>query len=223
MAKVYTDEEMQVYSKNPNVLFICRNRLSLTLEFRRKLYDAWLEVPSASTIRKILIANGFDISSIGQDFYKDIAKGFKRSGPPKFSQLPSVGDDDVVFGINYNKGTCFSSTSYISPVEVKDNHNQLLESGRFVLSGSDIWFSPEFEKELFATYPDITIQQGIKNAGIDINVVGYKLICKLERKFKAINELLKYGSAYTDLIKNDQDVSGGELILNNPFILDFKR
>lgn len=222
MAKVYTDEEMQVYSKNPNVLFICRNRLSLTLEFRRKLYDAWLEVPSASTIRKILIANGFDISSIGQDFYKDIAKGFKRSGPPKFSQLPSVGDDDVVFGINYNKGTCFSSTSYISPVEVKDNHNQLLESGRFVLSGSDIWFSPEFEKELFATYPDITIQQGIKNAGIDINVVGYKLICKLERKFKAINELLKYGSAYTDLIKNDQDVSGGELILNNPFILDFK-
>ena len=70
--------------------------------------------------------------------------------------------------------------------------------------------------------PFFLIKIPIKNAGIDINVVGYKLICKLERKFKAINELLKYGSAYTDLIKNDQDVSGGELIPNNPFILDFK-
>ena len=223
MAKVYTDEEMQMYSKNPNVLFICRKRLSLTLEFRRKLYEAWLEVPSASTIRKILIANGFDISSIGQDFYKDIAKGFKRSGQPKYSQLPAVGDDDVVFGISYDKGTGFSLASYVNPDEVNANINQLIETGRFVFSENGVWFSPEFEKELFATYPDITIQQGIKNAGIDINVVGYKLICKLERKFKAINELLKYGSAYTDLIKNDQDVSGGELILNNPFILDFKR
>ena len=222
MAKVYSDEEMQMYGKNPNVLFICRNRLSLTLEFRRKLYEAWLDVPSASTIRKILIANGFDISSIGQDFYKDIAKGFKRSGPPKFSQLPAAGDADVVFGISYNKDAGVFPTSNISPDEVNAKKNQLIESGRFVFSGNDVWFSPEFEKELFSAYPDTTIQQGIKNAGLDINVVGYKLICRLERKFKAVNALLKNDSAYTELIRNDQDISDNEMALNNPFILYFK-
>lgn len=40
MGKIYSDEELEKYSKNPKVEYICRNKLALTLDFKRELYNA---------------------------------------------------------------------------------------------------------------------------------------------------------------------------------------
>ena len=54
MKKTYTEQEIKILSKNPNVKYVRRNRLGLTLEFRQKLYDEWVKVTRIGTIRKIL-------------------------------------------------------------------------------------------------------------------------------------------------------------------------
>ena len=54
MKKTYTEQEIKILNKNPNVKYVRRNRLGLTLEFRQKLYDEWVKVTRIGTIRKIL-------------------------------------------------------------------------------------------------------------------------------------------------------------------------
>ena len=54
MKKTYTEQEIKILSKNPNVKYVRGNRLGLTLEFRQKLYDEWVKVTRIGTIRKIL-------------------------------------------------------------------------------------------------------------------------------------------------------------------------
>ena len=54
MGKVYSDEEIQMYSENPRVLHICRSQLTLTLEFRKELYAAWIKEPKPLTVRRML-------------------------------------------------------------------------------------------------------------------------------------------------------------------------
>lgn len=52
MKKTYTEQEIQILSGNPNVKHVRRNRLGLTLEFRKKLYEEWVKIPRNGTIRK---------------------------------------------------------------------------------------------------------------------------------------------------------------------------
>lgn len=69
MAKVYTEQEIQILSKNPNVKYVRRNRLGLTLEFRQKLYDEWVKVPRIGIIRKVLNENGVDTRMTGKKIF----------------------------------------------------------------------------------------------------------------------------------------------------------
>lgn len=69
MKKTYNEQEIQILSENPNVKYVRRNRLVLTLEFRQKLYDKWVKVPRIGTIRKILNDNGVDIRMTGKNSY----------------------------------------------------------------------------------------------------------------------------------------------------------
>ena len=44
-AKKYSEEEMEALRKNPNVLEVLENRLSLTIEFRQQVYEEWVLTP----------------------------------------------------------------------------------------------------------------------------------------------------------------------------------
>lgn len=97
LAKVYSDEEIERLSKNPCVYYVCRNRLSLTLEFKQQMYDIWVQKPVASTIRKLLLENGFDTHEIGKEFYKNISKAFKYFGRPQRNRDPAYNAENVKF------------------------------------------------------------------------------------------------------------------------------
>lgn len=67
MKKTYTEQEIKILSENPNVKYVRRNRLVLTLEFRQKLYDEWAKAPVIGTIRKVLNENGVDTRMTGKN------------------------------------------------------------------------------------------------------------------------------------------------------------
>ena len=50
--------------------------------------------------------------------------------------------------------------------------------------GKGITFSDEFRNQLFKAYPEQTIEDGIRNAGIDPEKVGYQRIYALQRMFE---------------------------------------
>ena len=182
MKKVYSDEEMEMYSQNPKVLYICRNRMTLTMEFKRELYAAWSENPKPLTIKKVLIENGFDIRSIGHDFYKNIALAFSRSGEPKFSKSPAYNAGKTMYGAGAISDTGFQPSKTDDAPIVQQRKASLIETGKFIQSGRGIWFSPEFEKELLDGYPETSIRQGILNAGVSLREIGYYQVRKLEKK-----------------------------------------
>lgn len=69
MKKTYTKQEIKILSENPNVKYVRRNRLGLTLEFRQKLYDEWAKDYRIGTIRKVLNENGVDARMTEKIFY----------------------------------------------------------------------------------------------------------------------------------------------------------
>ena len=196
MGKIYSDEEMEMYSKNPKVLYISRRHLSLTLTFRKELYKAWLKDPFPSTIKKILIANGFDVDSIGKSLCKSLAWTFRHRGEPRYSYPPASNAGETKFGIAYeeemqSQKKCSKDLPPSQDLEWYDEESKrmtkddLIATGKFIPNGSGIWFSPAFEKELSDAYPETSIREGIKRAGFNLRAVGYHLAYKLERKLKA--------------------------------------
>lgn len=69
MKKTYTEQEIQILSGNPNVKHVRRNRLGLTLESRKKLYEEWVKIPRNGTIRKKLNKNGVDARMTGKNSF----------------------------------------------------------------------------------------------------------------------------------------------------------
>lgn len=68
MGKRYTAEQIAILQRNPNVKKVRENRLSLTFEFRCRLYDVWIKHPYVSTVREYLKSNGIDCALVGQEF-----------------------------------------------------------------------------------------------------------------------------------------------------------
>lgn len=156
----FTKEEIETLRTNPNVKQVRENRLDLTYAFRLELYDAWKEKPRARTIKEMLVEHGIDLHHRAKDFVHRMARNFKNSGRPS----------------NGKKGI-------VSSRHAPSNSDELLATGKFVKKGNGISFSAEFESELYSKYPEQTIEDGIRNAGIDPDAVGYYRIYMLERKF----------------------------------------
>ena len=225
MKKVYTDEEMELYSKNPKVLYICRNRLTLSLGFRRELYAAWVENPKPSTVKKILMDNGFDVRSIGRNFCRNIDLAFSRSGEPKFSKPPAHDAKEIRYGTSYRTPDEAGISGTGSSEASGEDRKKLTDSGKFVKSGKGIRLSPEFEGELLEGFPDVSIIQGIRNAGFNPKAVGYYIIRKLEKKAL---EVAKGRCAVPDIPEPEERTGDGEgfrrtpgqveELLSNPYI-----
>ena len=204
-----------MYSENPRVLHICRSQLTLTLEFRKELYAAWIKEPKPLTVRRMLEKNGFDIRSIGHNFYKNIALSFKRCGEPKYSRKPpahteaatSVPDDRLKPARKEDP----------APSDKRKRNELLTGTGKFVAEGNIIRFSPEFMDELYRAWPEVSIQQGVRNAGFDLKDVGYYRIYRLESSFRKARET---GTAPGCLERRESPLTEEKVeeLRENPFI-----
>lgn len=191
MAKIYTEQEIQILSENPNVKYVRRNRLVLTFEFRQKLYDEWVKAPVIGTIRKILNENGINARMVGNDFPRHLQENFRHNKPCNASNSK--------FGVNANS---FKTN--------KEDNEYLLSTGVFVKGRNGITFSNEFINEVSLTYPDVSIESKLKEKEIDPDVVGYQRIYILKRKLSDVTYRVKKKTYYSDEVKIKYD--------NHPYV-----
>ena len=191
MKKVYSEEEIQLYSKNPKVSSITKNRLTLTLEFRKELYRAWLVNPTTFTVKRILYENGFDVNTIGNRYCSNIVLNFKRNGEPKYSKPDDYGviqseADALLIGLGENPLQVEAPP--LDKLRIRAGKKKLVDTGKFVALRNGVWFSADYAEELYNTFPMKSIRQSIEEDGFDIKVVGSYNVRKLGAIFETAME-----------------------------------
>lgn len=162
MAKRFTQQEIEILKANPNVKAVRENRLTLTYEFRLKLWDHY---QNGDSLKIVFIQHGFDPQVIDAKYIENIKLNFKRNG------CPSRGTNKT-FGTNESQRT-----------NTWEEVQSLLESGLFIKSRKGIAFHPDFIDELYHQYPDMSIEDALINKGIDPTIAGYQRIYQLKKLF----------------------------------------
>lgn len=162
MAKRFTQQEIEILKANPNVKAVRENRLTLTYEFRLKLWDHY---QNGDSLKTVFIQHEFDSQVIDAKYIGNIELNFKRNGCPS-------GGTNKTFGTNESRRT-----------NTREEVQSLLESGLFVKSRKGIAFHPDFIDELYHQYPDMSIEDALINKGIDPAIAGYQRIYQLKKLF----------------------------------------
>ena len=165
-AQHFSEEQIKKFRNDPNVRYIDDHTLRFKYEFRVLLYEAW-EKEKRQGIKKTLIENGYDLKELGWTYIDSLCTTFRRKGHPSNAK-----DIRGVGGISYYR---------INP----EDNEYLINSGKFVpgRNGKGITFSEDFKNELYAAYPKQSIEEGLRKAGIDPNMVGYQRIRSLQQLF----------------------------------------
>jgi transposase InsO family protein len=99
----------------------------------------------------------------GLDYYQTVINGFKSSGFP------------------------ITLSSEIAMTKGYKEENPIIMSGKFIRTenGKGTRISTEFEIELFSLYPEISVEEGMRRAGLDPIDVGYQRIQKIKKQFES--------------------------------------
>lgn len=191
---------------HPCVYKVDRWKLTLTCGFRIKLYEAWKPEQSAAEIAVILRENGLTPDLVGTDYHLTVANGFKGSGYPVFNRTEATGIKDY------------------------EETNPIVLSGKFVRTehGNGIIISPKLRDELLSKYPDISVEEGLRQAGLDPVDVGYQRINRIQKDLereqkhiyhKQVDEFLDYS---TDDFSDEYGNISESNLEENPYIQDIR-
>ena len=156
--KRYTAQEIETLRNNGNVKEVREDRLVLTYECRLAIYEKWVKNPGRKSIRDELENRGLKFNILGTDFIKNMHRRFHKFGCPQHGKNP--------FRVQKTD---------------RSADKELAASGKFEYYGNGIRFTESFAKELASKYPEQSIEDGIKAAGIDPQKVGYQRIYTLKR------------------------------------------
>lgn len=182
-------------------------KLTLKCEFRIKLYEAWKPEQDPAEIAEVLKEHGLTPDLVGCDYHLMLAKGFKAGGFPVYSK------------------------SELSCIKEYEEKNPLILSGRFVRQerGNGVTISKSFRNELLSKYPDISVEEGIRMAGIDPIDMGYQRIHKLKKDLeqeqnklysKRVDEFLNATDEACDA--TEKDTVELEDISSHPYIQEVR-
>lgn len=198
----YDEKEL---SKNPQVYKVDQWKLTLRTDFRIELFKLWRN-GEMEEIEKSLKDNGFVLDVVGADFGNDLITSFKNSGYPLHKS------DELTF----------------CPDRL--NEHPLIRSGKFEVMERRcaLQIKPEFERELFSRYPEVSVEEGLKLAGIAPEDVGYQRIRRLMKSFEEKASRM-YMSAPDKEAERDEafetrDIKEGcaDLsILKHPYVRDY--
>ena len=163
----YTDKEIERLRSNPNVRYIDEKRISLTLEFRLKLFAVWEKEKTAAAIRRILEKEGILTAGNRYTMPKRMKENFEKFGRPK------------------NGDPSKSRVGSSKDKQQREQEDVLLQTGIFIRRGRGIAFSPEFIEKLRTAYPKKSVEEMLRDEGIDPAMVGHHRVCMLERKLSA--------------------------------------
>ena len=164
-AKHFTEEQIEKFRNDPNVRYVDDHTIRFKYEFRLKLYEAW-EAEKRQGVRRTLIENGYDLKELGKQLSDSLCRNFKRAGRPQNAKSNQPVGSLQSFRTN------------------PEDNEYLLKTGKFIKKNKGITFSDDFANELFHKYPEQSIEEGLKAAGIDPELVGYHRIYVLKRKFE---------------------------------------
>ena len=193
------------FKGNPNVYKVDWFKLVLTYSFRVKLFQTWKERGTAGVIEEMKAAD-LGPEKVRISHVKAIILGFTNSGFPfcRQNELLLMGEEK----------------------------NPLLLSGKFIRmeKGIGLKLEPGFEEILFAQYPDISVEEGLQKAGLDLRDVGCFRINRIQKAFKERADKL-YATDPTDQgclhmvgLNTDSDDTGTEAqkekeIAEHPYVL----
>lgn len=148
--------------KNPYVRKVDSYTLQLTTEMRVKLFRVWRKNQDAAEILRIMTEHGLKPEFTGANYYQTVINGFKGNGFPVFTR------------------------SEIALMKDYREENPLILSGKFIRpeTVNGIRIAPAFESELFALYPEISVEEGFRRAGLDPIDVGYQRLQRIKKSFE---------------------------------------
>jgi transposase InsO family protein len=158
--KRFTAEEIERYRADPNVKDVREDRLRFTLAFRQRMYDAVKDHIGNPAIKQFLRENGYDPETFGKNIICTLSSKFKSCGRPKYG-------DGISVLANHPEHW---------------NDQDLLRTGKFKRYRNGIGFTEIFVSELGHAYPEQSIEDGLRKAGIDPEMAGYQRIYTLKRK-----------------------------------------
>ena len=166
--RTLTEAECEILRKNPNVKQATPKRFSLTYEFRVKLYEYWdSHGRTIQALRNFMSDNGFEVSIFsGTNIIHHLCERMNHNGYP-----------------TRGKNRIPGQTKNFQSKE--EDNAYLISTGKFTAGRNDkgISFSESFVEELYEAYPEQSIEEGLKKAGIDPETVGYHRIYALKRRF----------------------------------------
>lgn len=157
------DYNQKELAKNPYVRKVDLFTLQLTTKMRVKLFKAWRKNQDATEIIRIMKEHELRPELTGTNYFQTVINGFKSSGFP------------------------ITLSSEIATTKGYKEENPIIVSGKFIRTekGKGARISTEFEKELFTLYPEISVEEGMRRAGLDPIDVGYQRIQKIKRQFES--------------------------------------
>ena len=186
---IFNEKELR---KNPCVYKVDQRKLILRTDFRIELYKLWRN-GELEKIEQKLLEKGLGPEAVGADYGKDLLASFKNSGYPVYKS------DELTF----------------SPEKMKEH--PLIASGKFELmehGGNRFQINEGFKRELLSRFPEISVEEGMRLAGLDPIDVGYQRILRLQREFES-RQTNRFYSRNT----NDRETKEW---YDNPTLTEFK-
>ena len=156
------------------IQYIGANKVLLPEEFVQKLYDSCTEGPSRPVILAELSRAGFDVDQVGFCLDENLYAEFINKGRPTASLTLTYRTASPRRAEKPDEGSGHTMSL-----------EELVATGKFRFKGGGIMFSPDFEEALYQAYPEQSIEDGLRLAGIDPASVGQNRIRRLEKRFRA--------------------------------------
>ena len=150
-------------SRNPKVYSVDERKLTLTTDFRIELFKLWRD-GDPEGIQRALNENNLGVDKTGTYYVETLIASIKSGGYPVYK---------------------------IAELELKtgfQEDNPLILSGKYKRDEGRIHgliIDPVFEQWLFARYPEMSVEEGMKAAGLDPVDAGYNRIQRLKKTFEA--------------------------------------
>lgn len=157
-----SDDEISELKNNPNIKSIETHRIRFTYEFRCRMYDWYTE---HHEIQQFLDNEGISSQIVGTNVIGNLIRNFKKHGHP----------------VNGNKCRLI----YQAPKNTQVEIDQLIQTGVFVKGRAHgVRFSESFINEAINQYPSKSVEDLLKEHGIDPDRVGYQRIYLLQRQIE---------------------------------------
>ena len=183
----FTNEEIEILSKDARVKYVDKYSLRFTLKFRQELYDAIYPNLTINNLRNILKEKDFSIKFYPK-FLCNLIEKFKIRKP------------------------CGAANSEIyKPSNVlsidKTYNSYLLTTGKFKRERNGITPTNELMEEIYAVYPKISVEEYLKNIGLDTKRIGYQRIYNIQKELDEPTQ--------KEITFNDEQIL---YLKNNPYI-----